>query len=212
MARLNAHFWNWIAKNYAKGSVADPTAYQKKLDLTRQYMAPDMRIAEIGCGTGSTAIAHAPFVQHIHASDISTNMLTIAKEKARAQGINNITFAHAKAEDLNHGEDSLDMVMAHSVLHLLTDKEATIAGIYKMLKPGGTFVSSTVCIANQWGPKLFLPMGNFLGLLPLIRFFTPEGLLTSITDAGFEIVEQFQPNKDRAIFIVARKPAHRREV
>lgn len=206
MARLNAHFWNWIAKKYAREPVADQNAYQKKLNMTRKYLAPDMRIAEIGCGTGTTAIAHAPFVAHIHASDISKNMLAIAKEKALAQDISNITFTQTMVENLSHQENSLDMVMAHSILHLLKDKEATIADIFTMLKPGGTFVSSTVCITNQWIPRIILPMGNFLGILPHVAFLRPKDLLASITGAGFEIAEQFQPNKDRAIFIVAKKP------
>ncbi len=206
MARLNTHFWNWIAKKYARDPIADQNTYQKKLEMTRKYMSPDMQIAEIGCGTGTTAIAHAPYVKHIHASDVSKNMLAIAEENTQAQGINNITFTRSMVEDLNHGKNSLDMVMAHSILHLLKDKETTIKNIYSMLKPGGTFVSSTVCIANQWAPKIFLPIGNFLGLLPFVDFLSPEELVTSITDAGFEIAEQFHPNKDRAIFIVARKP------
>jgi cyclopropane fatty-acyl-phospholipid synthase-like methyltransferase len=62
-------FWNKLADKYSRRPIADEAAYQKKLDVTRQYFEPDMEVLEIGCGTGTTAIAHAPFVKHIHATE-----------------------------------------------------------------------------------------------------------------------------------------------
>ncbi|NOZ32405.1 MAG: SAM-dependent methyltransferase, partial [Alphaproteobacteria bacterium] len=45
------------------------------------------------------------------------------------------------------------------------------------------------------------------GLLPLVRFFSVVDLETAMTEAGFEIIHQWQPEGDRAVFMVARKPA-----
>ena len=210
MPKLNSYFWNFIAKKYERDPIADLGAYEKKLEMTRQYMNPEMEIAEIGCGTGTTAIAHAPFVKHIDAFDISSNMLKIAGEKAKAKNIENITFVQARAENIAAEANSYDMVMAHSVLHLLDDRETVIASINKMLKPGGFFVSSTICLANNGAVgamKFLLPIGNFLGLLPLVRFFDEEELLNSITGAGFAVERQWQPKKDSALFVIAQKPA-----
>ncbi len=206
MARLNPKFWDKIANKYAKTPVEDQPAYEKKLKITRQYMGPDMVVAEFGCGTGSTSIAHAPFVQHIYASDLSENMLAIARQKAVEQNITNVTFSHSTIEQYQQNHSSLDMVMTHSLLHLLKDKEQAIKRIFNMLKPGGIFVSSTTCITDQWMPKLFLPIGNFLGLLPLVNFFSPQHLLDTINNAGFEIEQSFQSANEGAIFIVAKKP------
>ena len=55
-----SRFWDRVAEGYAKKPVADEAAYQKKLQVTRDYFRPDMEVLEFGCGTGSTAIAHAP--------------------------------------------------------------------------------------------------------------------------------------------------------
>ena len=52
----SARFWDRIAERYSKSPVADEAAYQKKLQVTREYFRPDMEVLEIGCGTGSTAI------------------------------------------------------------------------------------------------------------------------------------------------------------
>ena len=58
-------FWDKIAEKYSQQPIADEAAYQKKLAVTRDYFRPDMEVLEIGCGTGSTAILHAPYVKHI---------------------------------------------------------------------------------------------------------------------------------------------------
>ena len=70
--------WNWIAKRYAKSPVKNEIVYQKKLQVTQEYFKPNMKVLEFGCGTGSTAIAHASYVNHILAADFSENMLEIA--------------------------------------------------------------------------------------------------------------------------------------
>jgi cyclopropane fatty-acyl-phospholipid synthase-like methyltransferase len=43
-----------------------------------------MELLEFGCGTGGTAIIHAPHVKHIRAIDISPRMIEIAKSRAEA--------------------------------------------------------------------------------------------------------------------------------
>ena len=67
-------FWDKIAERYSKRPVADEESYQRKLQVTRNYFRPDMEVLEFGCGTGSTAIVHAPNVKQIHAIDISARL------------------------------------------------------------------------------------------------------------------------------------------
>ncbi len=88
----NAWFWDRIAKRYARSPIADQAAYERKLDKTREYLTPEAEVYEYGCGTGSTAIAHAPYAKHILATDLSAKMIDIARGKAADAGIGNITF------------------------------------------------------------------------------------------------------------------------
>ncbi len=88
----SAKFWNKFAERYSKQPVADEADYQKKLQVTREYFQPDMEVLEFGCGTGSTAITHAPYVKHILAIDISSKMIEIAQGKADAENVENVTF------------------------------------------------------------------------------------------------------------------------
>lgn len=199
-------FWDRVAERYSKNPVADEASYQKKLRVTREYFSPDAQVLEIGCGTGSTAIVHAPFVKHIRATDISPKMIEIATKKAAVENVDNVSFEVSSIDDLDVADQSLDAVLGLSILHLVRDRDRVIAKAYKMLKQGGVFVTSTVCIGDTMKFfKLIAPIGRFLGLMPLVTVFTVQELVDSLTKAGFSIDYQWQPGKGKAVFIVAKK-------
>lgn len=204
--RQASTFWDRHAEGYAKRPVADEDAYQKKLQVTREYLKPDMEVLEFGCGTGSTAIVHAPYVKHIYAIDISPKMLEIAQRKADAGNIKNITFKRSAIDDFSAPDQTFDAVLGLSILHLLENKDDAIAKIYRMLKPGGIFVTSTVCLGDTMKFfKVIAPVGKFFGLMPLVKVFSKKDLEDSVTDAGFKIDYEWQPGKGKAVFIVAKK-------
>lgn len=200
-------FWDRMANRYSKTPIADEAAYQKKLEVTREYFRPDMEVLEFGCGTGSTAITHAPYVKHILAIDFSSKMLEIAQSKADANTIKNITFMHSGIDDFSVPDQTLDAVLGLSVLHLLENKDEVISKVHKMLKLGGVFITSTVCIGDTKMKfiKLVAPIGRFLGLLPVLKVFTAKELEDSLIGAGFKIDYQWLPAKGKAVFIVAKK-------
>ncbi|MEL7538830.1 MAG: methyltransferase domain-containing protein [Pseudomonadota bacterium] len=203
----STRFWDKIAERYAKQPIADEAAYEKKLEVTRAYFRPDMKVLEIGCGTGGTAIAHAPYVKQLHATDLSPKMIEIAQRNAADRQVDNVSFSVASVEALNVPDGSFDAVLGLSVLHLLDDKDAAIGKIYRMLKPGGVFVSNTACIADsmRWF-KLVAPVGALFGLIPRVDIFTTQALVTSLNQAGFTIEHQWQSGKGKAVFIVAKRP------
>ncbi|MEM7122525.1 MAG: class I SAM-dependent methyltransferase [Pseudomonadota bacterium] len=203
----SAKFWDRHAKGYAKRPVANQAAYEEKLRVTRAYFDPTMEVLEFGCGTGSTALAHAPFVKHILATDISAKMLEIAEEKARSGAIENVTFQRVEFDDITAPADGFDAILGMSILHLLDERNPAIAKVYEMLKPGGIFVSSTACLGDtmKWF-KIIAPVGRFFGLIPLVRIFTEQALIDSITGAGFRIEHQWRPEESVGVFILAKKP------
>lgn len=199
-------FWDKIAERYTKQSIADEAAYQKKLQVTREYFRSDIEVLEFGCGTGSTANTHAPYVKHIQAIDISSKMIEIAQSKADTENIENVTFKRSTIDEFSMPDQTFDAVLGLSILHLLDNKEEVIAKIHKMLKPGGIFVTSTACIGDTMKFfKIAAPIGKFFGLMPLVKVFTTNELEASLTEAGFEIDYQWQPGKNKAVFIVAKK-------
>ncbi len=199
-------FWDRIAKRYSKKPVADEEAYQKKLAVTQEYFQPDMEVLEFGCGTGSTAITHAPYVKQIQAIDVSSKMLEIAQSKAAAKNIENVSFKRLSIDEFNVPDQTFDAVLGLSILHLVENKDEVIAKVHRILKPGGFFVTSTACLGDTMKFfKIIAPLGKFLGLMPLVKVFTTKELEASLTEAGFNIDYQWQPGKGKAVFIVAKK-------
>lgn len=201
-------YWDKMAKGYAKSPVGDETTYQRKLAETQEFLSPHMQVVEFGCGTGSTALVHAPFVQSILATDISANMLEIGRSKAEAAGIQNIQFQLGNLIDLHLEAESVDAVLGLNVLHLIPDRQEIIAEAARILKPGGVFVTSTVCMRTS--PlrfiKLLVPLGKLLRLLPDIVVMSEAELADDITSAGFAIERQWQHAKGGiAVFIIARR-------
>jgi 2-polyprenyl-3-methyl-5-hydroxy-6-metoxy-1,4-benzoquinol methylase len=203
----DARFWNRMARRYARMKVPDEASYRHKLDRTQAYLTPEAHVFEFGCGTGTTALHHAPHAGHIRAVDFAPEMIAIAREKAEAQGITNATFEIAGIDDVSD-EPRYDMVMAHSVLHLVPYRDAAIAQVFGMLKPGGHFVSSTICLSDGlWFMRPVLPLMRLARLAPRrVAFFTSADLRAAIANAGFEIVEDWQPGPRSALFLVAGKP------
>ena len=203
-----AGFWNILAKNYAKSPVADEVSYQSKLEKTRAYLHPDMDVLEIGCGTGSTALLHAPYVKNYEGVDFSKKMLSFANDKLKKSGLKNLSFTCQPIDDVSRESNSVDIVLAMNILHLLPNHEEVLEQIHKLLKPGGMFISSTACISETRGPvKYLLPIGKMLQLLPPVQMFTFEKLEKMVTDAGFELVDVWHPKSGPTSFIEARKPA-----
>ena len=201
-------FWDKTAERYAKSPVSDEATYQKKLAETQSFFTPNMRVLEFGCGTGTTAIHHAPHVQHIDAIDISENMLEIGRGKAREAGVENITFTRGTLTEFNADTATLDAVLGLNVIHLLPDRQAVIAEVVRILKPGGIFVSSTVCLGHSYLRfiKLAVPLGKLLGLMPDVFVLTEAELASEVTNAGFVIERQWHHGKNGiAVFMVARK-------
>ena len=118
-----AKFWDRVAQKYTKSPIADMDVYTYTLERTRSYLSPSDNILEVGCGTGSTALLLAGDVRQITASDLSSNMIKIASEKAQDQGISNVKFVTAELFDSAIETGPYDSVLALNLLYqvLLTE-------------------------------------------------------------------------------------------
>lgn len=202
-----AGFWDRISGYYARKAVPDEAVYARKLALTQRYLREDSVVLEFGCGTGTTALRHAPHVARLEAIDYSPRMIALAEDKRRAQGIDNVRFTCTTLAGVAAASAPYDAVLGLSILHLMPDWRDTIVRVRSLLKPGGVFVSSTACLADDM-PWLrpVAALGRGLGLLPRIVFFTSAQLCAALAAAGFELAERWQPGDRAAVFIVARAP------
>ncbi len=167
-----------------------------------------MHVLEFGCGTGSTAIIHAPYVRKYDATDSSENMIRIGRDKAVDAGVTNITFTCCELGDFVAQPGSIDLVLGLNVLHLIADRAKALGIVHRLLKPGGMLVSSTACIGGS--PmrliKLIAPLGKRLGLMPDVYVFTPDDLQAEITASGFAVDNQWSHGSSvKTSFVIARR-------
>ena len=98
-------------------------------------------------------------------------------------------------------------MLAYNLLHLLPDPEGVSHRVHDLLKPGGYFISKTVCIAGMsflWRPLIKLM--QWVGFAPFVQFMTPQDVEEIIEQAGFEIVDKRSfTNAPNSWFVVARK-------
>lgn len=199
-------FWDKVADKYAASPIKNMEAYEQTLERTRAYLSTDQDVLEVGCGTGSTALLLAPNVKHMTASDISKRMIEIGADKARTQGVENITFRNAPLPDEGLVPASLDAVLCYNALHLVRDLTLALRNVRDTLKPGGVFISKTPCLAEQtrlWGIPVFLL--RLIGKAPYVNLLTFAELEQTISDEGFEIIETDTLPKPFSRFVVARK-------
>ena len=201
-------FWDRIADRYAKKPVANEDEYQRKISISQRYLSPDMQVLEFGFGTGSTALLHAPKVAHYTAIDLAPNMIRIAREKLINAGIRNLDFEVATLNDFQEKHQAYDALLGLNILHLLEDPAEAINHAYKLLKPGGVFITSTACLGDKMNYFRYLaPIGRFFRIIPLVRVFKRVQLESYFEAAGFNIDYRWVPeNSPLVYFMVARKP------
>jgi ubiquinone/menaquinone biosynthesis C-methylase UbiE len=200
-------FWNRVARRYEKMAVRNPASYEATLGHVRAHLRPEYQVLEFGCGTGSTALLLAPSVGHYIASDTSAEMIAIAREKQAQAAIENVVFhvSHMGGDSLPM--EPLDAVLAFNVLHLLPERQAVIAEVFRRLRPGGLFISKTPCLGGRY--RVLQPLVGALRLLgkaPKLAFLKTVSLQQEISDAGFKIIEHGDyPSRPPSRFIVAKK-------
>jgi len=207
VAVTSSEFWDRIAPGYSRRPVADAESYARKLAATQALMRRDMTVLEFGCGTGSTALEHAPHVAHIVATDVSSAMIEIARQKAEHAGVDNVSFRQSGLADFEAPDERFDMVLALNLLHLLPDRTAALGRILRLLKPGGIFISSTACLADRmWFLRPVIRLMQWLGKAPYVSFVGAAEMLGEVAAAGFEEQEHWTHGRANSLFLIARKP------
>ncbi len=112
--------------------------------LETAHLAPGESVLDVGCGTGSLALAAASRVGSagsVHGVDAATEMVTRAKSKAEHSPVP-VTFQVAPAQNLPFDTHSFDVVFCTLVLHHLPENALARAAaeMRRVLKPGGRLV------------------------------------------------------------------------
>lgn len=175
------------AANYATSPVHAKGA---SLDLlvTALDVDPGWRALDVATAAGHTAFALAPHLAEVVASDVTPEMLEVARDQAAERGLTNVTFETADAESLPFGDASFDVVTCRIAPHHFPNPDRFVAEAARVLRPGGRFglVDNVVPddavaadFANDWERRRDPSH---------LRCLSVDEWLGLATDAGFAIV------------------------
>jgi SAM-dependent methyltransferase len=204
-------FWDKIADSYSKKPFPDPAATARRMETVRGLCRPHSAILDVGCGTGTLLLSLAPHIGSGEGVDLSPAMIAIAQAKATEAGVRHVAFRAAPAGGLEDVADRrFDGVMAFNVLHLVPDPATLVQAAFRVLAPGGWFVSTTACLGGIWLPPypLMLPVLQWIGKAPPVVLLDRAGLVSIVEQAGFSPVQVVDVGaSSQNVFVVAKKPA-----
>ena len=113
----------------------------KRYAISLSGVRAGQHVLDIAGGTGDLAKVFSREVGrqgHVVLSDINAAMLEVGRERLINAGCNNVDFVLANAETLAPFDDeSFDLVTISFGLRNVTDKDAALRAMLRVLKPGG---------------------------------------------------------------------------
>jgi ubiquinone/menaquinone biosynthesis C-methylase UbiE len=143
---INAPFLhNTDVERWKKGFESDDReVYRKRMEiLEATALKPGMAVADVGAGTGLFTMLFAKAVKpggRVYAVDISQAFIAYIGERARAEGLDNVTTVLTKGTETELAEGSVDLVYTCDTYHHFEQPERTLQSIRRALKPGGRLV------------------------------------------------------------------------
>jgi demethylmenaquinone methyltransferase/2-methoxy-6-polyprenyl-1,4-benzoquinol methylase/phosphoethanolamine N-methyltransferase len=175
-------------------------AIRKKTVALAQPAAGE-KVLDVGCGTGTLAIALRAKVGpggEVVGIDAAPEMIAVARDKAAKQGAD-IDFRAGLIEEIPFPDDSFDLVLSSFMLHHLPDdiKRKGLAEIHRVLKPGGRFL---VVDMTVHGDSF---VGHVMALFGHAERSNASELRAMMDDAGFGEVEILKSRFKQLAFVRA---------
>lgn len=113
----------------------------KRFTIDCSGVRPGQQVLDLAGGTGDITALFSKRVGptgKVVLADINESMLNVGRDKLRDLGlVTNIEFVQANAEALPFADNSFDIVSIGFGLRNVTDKDAALRSMFRVLKPGG---------------------------------------------------------------------------
>lgn len=137
-ARVRATFGENAAAYVASTSHATGDDLRRLVELAAPI--PADRALDLSTGGGHAALALAPRVGRLTATDLTPRMLALAREHLRGRGIVNVDFVVADAEQLPFLDASFTLASVRIAPHHYANPQRAMDEVARVLAPGGRFV------------------------------------------------------------------------
>ena len=170
-------------------------AWQKPHEVIQALaLKPDAVIADIGSGTGYFSARFANMVPkgRVYGVDTEPDMVKYLAERAKREGLKNVTAVAGKPDDPRLPEKA-DLIIMVDVYHHVENREAYFRKLANSLKPGGRLAIIDFRLDSKDGP-------------PKSARIAPNRVKTELKSAGYALVQEhaFLPNQYFLVFQPAK--------
>ena len=147
----------------------------------------DLKILDLGCGDGTTAIPQARSGATVLGVDIASNLVKAGNKRVEEEGLNNIRFQEGDATDLaDLDDDGFDLVVSIFGAMFAPKPYEVAKEMVRVTKPGGRIVM------GNWIPGDPTLVAQVLKVSAAYTPPPPEGFVSPVT-WGLEahVVERF---------------------
>jgi ubiquinone/menaquinone biosynthesis C-methylase UbiE len=155
--------------------------------VERLGITPGMRVLDLGCGDGTTALPAARRGADVLGVDIASNLVAAGNERANAAGLANLRFQEGDASDLSELADaSFDLVISVFGAMFAPRPFDVAKEMVRVTRPGGRIVM------GNWIPNDPTLVAQILKISSAYSPPPPEGFISPMT-WGVEqsVVERF---------------------
>jgi len=197
--------WNRVAGGWEKWDrfFDEQMAFLNHRLVADARLRSGMQVLDLGSGTGYPALLGAQTVGpsgRMIGVDLAEQMLAVARRKATALGLENVTFRTGDATSLPFEANSFDGMTSRFCLMFLPEIPKAGAEIARVLRPGG-WVAAAVWSAPEKNPSIGLSMEAIKKVVELpppdptapgiFRLATPGDLAGMMQQAGLiDVAEQ----------------------
>jgi ubiquinone/menaquinone biosynthesis C-methylase UbiE len=174
------------AETFSASAVITDTALTQRF-IAALGEAAQGSVLDVACGPGILSAAIAKTARDVVAFDLTPQMLTKAAQRCAEAGLNNVTFREGNATELPFPNAAFDAVVTRLSVHHFDRPKRVIEEIFRVLRPGGTFVVADV-ISSEVPAEAELQ--NAIEILrdpSHVRMLPGSELTFLVKEAGFAI-------------------------
>lgn len=164
-------------------------------------------VVEFGCGTGHFSKIIAPNAEQVVATDLSDDMLAVARE--RLIELPNIAVQKADVEGTTFPPRRFDTVFMANIIHVVENPRAALRESHRILKTGGRLlIVSFTCYGMAPWDKIALSLRYLrkFGIPKHSRNYSAHGLAALVESTGFEIERaQLIGDKIKLVYLMGMK-------
>ncbi|NLX49968.1 MAG: arsenite methyltransferase [Methanospirillum sp.] len=152
-------------------------------------LQPGETVLDLGSGAGFDCFLAAGRVGpdgRVIGVDMTAEMLSRARENARAGGYANVEFRLGEIEHLPVADGSVDVIVSNCVINLAPDKARVFREAFRVLKPGGRLMISDTVLLRPLPDGVRQSVGAYVGCLS--GAIGRQDYLDLVRDAGFHEV------------------------